>query len=143
MRALGSKTDGSPFTVAVADPADENAYLGTVALTDASLVTAGGYQRYFEQDGAVYHHILDPKTGLCADSGLLGATVLCTNGARADALSTALFVLGEAGALKLWQNARDFEYLLVTDDGRILVTPGMDALFSPAADSSYRVACVS
>lgn len=128
--AFGTKTDGAPFTVAIADPEDPDAYLGTLHLKDASLVTAGAYQRGFYEDGVYYHHILDPKTGKPADSGLLSATVLCSDGARADALSTACFILGREGALDLWKREGGFELILVEEDGSILCTEGLNGNFT-------------
>ncbi len=128
--ARGNKPDGSLFRVAVMDPKDTSAYLGTVEMTDASLVTAGAYQRGFEENGVYYHHILDPKTGRPAQSGLLSATVLCKDGARADALATACFVLGEEGALSLWREVGDFELILVREDGSVLYTEGLEGKFT-------------
>lgn len=127
--ARGTKEDGSLFTVAVTDPADPSAYLGTLEMTDASLVTAGGYQRGFTENGVYYHHILDPKTGRPAESGLLSASVLCADGARADALSTACFVLGEEASLSLWRTCGDFELILVREDGGIVCTEGLSSRF--------------
>lgn len=127
--AFGTKPDGSLFTVAVTDPRDTSAYLGTLRLTDISVVTAGGYQRGFTENGVYYHHILDPKTGRPAESGLLSATVLSPDGARADALSTACFVLGKEGALDLWRSAEDFELILVCEDGTIVCTEGLEGKF--------------
>ncbi|MBQ2253278.1 MAG: FAD:protein FMN transferase [Clostridia bacterium] len=130
--AFGTKPDGSLFTVAVTDPRDTAAYLGTLCLTDTSVVTAGGYQRGFTEDGVYYHHILDPKTGRPADGDLLSATVVSPDGARADALSTACFVLGKEGALDLWRRAGDFELILVSKDGTITCTEGLEGNFESA-----------
>ena len=128
--AFGTKTDGSLFTVALADPQNTSEYLGTLQVTDASLVTAGSYQRGFVQDGVYYHHILDPKTGRPANSGLLSATVMATDGAYADALSTACFVLGREGALALWQEVGNFELILVEEDGNVVCTQGLEGNFT-------------
>jgi thiamine biosynthesis lipoprotein len=112
--------------------------LGTLALGGGlAAVTSGGYQRFFEQDGRTYPHILDPKTGCPAESGLTGVTVVCADGARADALSTALFVLGEDGALALWREAGGFELLLVTADGRVVLTPELEKSFTAAKKAAY------
>ena len=93
---IGSKPDGSAYTVGVQKPeAGSSEYLTTFPLTDASAVTSGSYQRFFEQGGVTYHHILDPKTGLPAESGLKSVTVVTRSSAEADILSTALFVMGE------------------------------------------------
>ena len=158
---MGRKTDGSDWRIAVKDPADTESYLGVVSaagkfivtsgvyesyfegvkVEDRSLVTSGNYQRYYEVDGVRYHHILDPKTGCPAESGLVSVTVLCENGAWADALSTACFVLGPDGALALRDDladqGTDFELILATDDGRVLYTDGLADAFTPNDESGY------
>ena len=80
---------GQPFGICLL----YTSYFGTVAVSDACVVTSGGYQRYFEQDGVRYHHILDPKTGRPAASGLQSVSVVSQDDTLADALSTALFVI--------------------------------------------------
>ena len=150
---LGAKADGSLWRVAVQDPEDTGAYAGVLALTDAFAVTSGGYQRYFEENGVRYQHILDPKTGYPAESGLTSVTVVAAangpdynsdtpapgNGAMCDAFSTALFVLGEEKALNFWRTSGyDFELVLVTEDGRVLVTEGLADRFEQTEGSAYR-----
>ena len=138
---MGRKTDGSDWRIAVKDPADTESYLGIVSAADKFIVTSGVYERYFEENGVRYHHILDPKTGCPAESGLVSVTVLCENGAWADALSTACFVLGPDGALALRDDladqGTDFELILVTDDGRVLYTDGLADAFTPNDESGY------
>ena len=138
---MGRKTDGSDWRIAVKDPADTESYLGVVSAADKFIVTSGVYERYFEENGVRYHHILDPKTGCPAESGLVSVTVLCENGAWADALSTACFVLGPDGALALRDDladqGADFELILVTDDGRVLYTDGLADAFTPNDESGY------
>lgn len=138
---MGRKTDGSDWRIAVKDPADTESYLGVVSAADKFIVTSGVYERYFEENGVRYHHILDPKTGCPAESGLVSVTVVCKNGAWADALSTACFVLGPDGALALRDDladqGTDFELILVTDDGRVLYTDGLADAFTPNDESGY------
>ena len=138
---MGRKTDGGDWRIAVKDPADTESYLGVVSAADKFIVTSGVYERYFEENGVRYHHILDPKTGCPAESGLVSVTVLCENGAWADALSTACFVLGPDGALALRDDlanqGTDFELILVTDDGRVLYTDGLADAFTPNDESGY------
>ena len=138
---MGRKTDGSDWRIAVKDPADTESYLGVVSAADKFIVTSGVYERYFEENGVRYHHILDPKTGCPAESGLVSVTVLCENGAWADALSTACFVLGPDGALALRDDladqGTDFELILATDDGRVLYTDGLADAFTPNDESGY------
>jgi thiamine biosynthesis lipoprotein len=93
-------------------------------------VTSGGYERYFEQDGEVYWHILDPKTGCPARSGLISATVAGSEGKLCDALSTALFVMGEEKAVDYWRSNGGFEFVLVTEDGRVLVSEGLEDCYT-------------
>jgi thiamine biosynthesis lipoprotein len=91
----GTKTDGSGFRVALRDPrGDADSYIGLLNVSDCSISTSGDYERYFEQDDVRYHHILDPRTGYPADSGLMQVTIICDDSMIGDALSTACFVLG-------------------------------------------------
>ena len=126
VQTLGGQTDGSPWRIGVQDPQDLSAYLAVVEVTDGAVVTSGGYQRYFEEDGQVYWHIMDPSTGAPADSGLLSATIVGPSGARCDGLSTAAFVLGVEGTADLWRAAGDFEFLLVDEDGTIWISAGLE-----------------
>lgn len=135
---IGRKPDGSLWRIAVQDPSSSGA-VGVLSLEDCSAVTSGGYQRYFEQDGVTYHHILDPRTGYPADSGLASATVVCADPGVADVLSTAVFVLGEADALDLWRAEGGFELVLVTQDGRVVVTEGLSGRFQPEKNTAYTV----
>ena len=144
----GCKPDGSAWRVGIQDPARSGGFAGVLSLTDAFAVTSGGYQRYFEQDGKTYHHILDPATGWPAESGLTSVTIVADEpqqvdgtpgrGAMCDALSTALFVMGEEEAVRFWRSgAYAFEFVLVTEDGRVLVSEGLADRFEQEADSGY------
>ncbi len=122
----GSKPDGSPYTVGVRDPDDAGGLVGTLKLDAGFVAVSGDYERFFEENGVRYHHILDGKTGYPAKSGLRSAAAVASDGALADALSTALFVLGEEGARELYgAGICEFEAVLVTDDGRVILTPGL------------------
>ena len=123
--ALGSKPDGTAWTVAIEDP-DGGDYLGTVQIADQCVVTSGGYQRYFEQDGVRYWHILDPETGKPARSGMRSVTIVSADDTLADALSTALFVMGPERAEEFWRVHRaEFGAVWLTEDGRLFVTEGL------------------
>lgn len=124
--AMGRNYSGDPWRVAVRDPLDGEAYLGILPLQDVTASTSGGYERYFEQDGRRYYHIIDPTTGLTADSGLLSVTVISSDAARNDALSTALFVMGTERAEAFWRAHGDFEMVLVQADKTVLITQGLE-----------------
>ena len=148
---IGDKPDGTAWRVGVQDPKHPDEADGLVCvlnLTDAFAVTSGSYQRYFEQDGKRYHHIIDPATGCPADSGLTSVTVVADsargNGTMCDALSMALFVMGEDKALDFWRSGvYDFQLVLVTEDGRVVVTEGLKDGFVEMEESGYTYEFVS
>ena len=131
IQTVGAKPDGSPWRVGIRDPEGE-VNIGVVEVVDQAVITSGVYERYFEEDGVRYWHILDPKTGQPARSGLVSVTVVGDAGAVCDALSTALFVMGKEGALDFWRQHRDewgFELVLVDDSGAVTVTAGLESTF--------------
>ena len=136
--AVGTKPDGSAWTVGLQDPDDPEAYFGTVSIEDACVVTSGAYQRYFEENGVRYHHILDPVTGRPAESGITSVSVVAEDDTLADALSTALFVMGlDAGAEFQKRSGLSFEAVFVTDDNTVWITPGLAGQYR--ADRPYQI----
>ena len=131
IQTVGTKPDGSAWRIGVRDPGGDD-ILGVVEVADRAAVTSGGYERYFEQDGVRYWHIIDPATGAPARSGLQSVTVIGESGLLCDALSTALFVMGLDRALEHWREYRDFEAILVCDDGSVTVTAGLENDFTLA-----------
>lgn len=130
----GTKPDGSLWRVSVQDPFDSAAYVGILSLSDAFAVTSGAYERNFTENGKLYHHILSPATGYPADSGLSSVTVVShDSGTLCDALSTACYVLGADASLALWRELGGFELVLVTEDGRVLITEGLEGSFDSSS----------
>lgn len=128
---LGDRPDGAQWRVGVRDPRNLESYFCILSLTDKTCSTSGGYERYFEEGGETYHHILDPSTGYPAESGLLSVTAVSTDGALADGLSTACFVMGADRAAAFWRThggpeGMDFDLILVRDDGVALITEGLE-----------------
>ena len=115
---VGDKPDGSPWRIALRDPNNASAAVGYLHLTEGQILSVSGdYERYFTVDGQHYNHILDPKTGYPPQNGLRSVAVLCSDGATADALSTAMMVMGEDAARALYESgAIEFEAVFVYDD---------------------------
>ncbi|MDO4489491.1 MAG: FAD:protein FMN transferase [Lachnospiraceae bacterium] len=138
VECFGTKTDGSYWNCGIRDPFDESELLGAVAVKDSAVITSGAYERNFtdEKTGQIYHHIIDPATGYPADSGLVSVTIVSKSGLLADALSTALYILGEEKAVEYWRQYGDeFDMVLMTEDKRVVVTEGIAERFT----SDYEV----
>lgn len=130
VRAVGSKPDGDFWSVAITDPDDNSKSIGTLKISDKAVVTSGGYQRYFEENGQIYHHIIDTKTGYPADSGLKSVTVVSEDDTLADALSTSLFVMGLEKSGEFYrENSNLFGAVFITDKGEIYVTDNLKDSF--------------
>ncbi|MCC2164322.1 FAD:protein FMN transferase [Brotaphodocola catenula] len=126
VQTLGTKPDEKLWRVGIQDPNDLNAMFAVVEVSDEAVITSGAYQRYFEENGVHYHHIIDPRTGYPAESGLTSVTIISPDGTLADALSTSLFIMGPDDASAFWQNHRDkFEAIMMTENGEVLVTSGL------------------
>lgn len=129
----GNKPEYGSYKIGVRDPDESTEVIGYWFISNGFVSVSGDYERFFEEGGKRYHHILDPKTGCPADSGIRSVAVHSSNGAAADALSTALFVMGYEKAMELYDSdVIDFEAIFVTVDGSVVTTPGVgdDFLFT-------------
>ncbi|MGH8264107.1 MAG: FAD:protein FMN transferase [Steroidobacteraceae bacterium] len=124
-RVIGDRF-GKPWIIGIRNPrsADPNAVITRIPLTDSAISTSGDYERYFEEGGVRYHHIIDPKTGHSA-SKVLSATVIGPTATRTDGLSKTAFVLGPEEALRIINGLKDVDAVFVTPDGRILYSKGL------------------
>ncbi len=138
---LGSRPDGRPWNIGVQDPGRERgSYIGYLSLADNSVSTSGGYERFFVAGGRRYSHIIDPRTGYPADSGLASASVVAPSAEESDALSTAVFVLGASKGIGLIQRRPGVEAVCITTDGTVIVTEGLRGRFTlTAPEGTYRV----
>lgn len=103
------------WRVAIADPFIKNELIGVIELTDCSIITSGDYERNFVgTDGKLYHHIFDPKTGYPADNGVHSVTIITDESGKADALATALFVMGEQKGLDFAKINKGIEIIYIS-----------------------------
>ena len=141
IQTVGSRPDGDPWQIGVKDPATGQPMM-VLSIRDQAVVTSGGYERYFQQDGRTYWHIMDPDTGRPAENGLRSVTIVGNDGLVCDGLSTALFVMGLERAARFWAASDDFEAIFVTDDGTVYLTQGLTnrfALTQDYGDTTVRV----
>ena len=125
IQTIGAKPDGTAWKIGVRSPYGDGSF-ATLVVKDKAVITSGGYERYFEEKGEVYWHILDPETGKPAHSGLLSVTVIGDEGRLCDALSTSLFVMGIDRAEQLWKERKDFDFIAVSETGEIFITEGIE-----------------
>lgn len=125
---LNSKIDGSNWVVGITDPKDPSNACASIDVCDLCVVTSGNYERYFEQGGVRYHHILDPHTATPSNSGIISSTIIGTSSTDCDALSTSCYVLGVEKALSLIESMDGYEAVFITDEGNYYFTKGIDSL---------------
>lgn len=117
---VGERPDGTPFRIGIQRPfADRNETLAAVEISGKSVVSSGIYERYFEQDGVLYHHILNPKTGYPYDNGLTSVTIISEQSVDGDGLSTTAFALGLEKGLELINSLPDVQAIFITEDGEL------------------------
>jgi len=124
--ALGSKVDGTSWNIGLQNPLDTRGqYIGTISVTDKSVVTSGNYERFFIVDGKRYHHIFDPKTGYPSEAGLISTTIVSDKSIDGDALSTSTYILGLEKGLKLIESIKGVDAIFITNDKKVYVTTGI------------------
>jgi len=133
---FGEKADGSPYKIGIRDPDDAASVVGYLYISNGFVAVSGDYERYAEYGGIRYHHIFDPKTGYPVMNGVRSVAVYSVNGTTADILSTALFVMGVDDAMELYrEGSLTFEAVFLTNDGKIVLTPGLtEEKFELASD---------
>ncbi|WP_099204760.1 FAD:protein FMN transferase [Scatolibacter rhodanostii] len=124
---FGEKWFGLPWQIEIQNPSGEET-IGKISMQAGFISTAANYQNYFEEDGKVYHSILDPKTGYPAESGLVSVTVTAESGVLSQALAQACFVLGYESSLPLLQDY-NAEAVFVTEAKEVYITSGLKNQF--------------
>ena len=125
--AVGKRPDGKRWNIGIRDPrVRQGQPVISAPIESRSISTSGSYERYFEQDGVRYHHIIDPATGYPVRNNLIAVSVFSNSATDADALSTACFVLGYEKAVKLLAELPDTEALFIFDDNSVRTTGDLE-----------------
>jgi len=124
-RIIGDRF-GKPWIIGIRHPDHKDQVIARIPLEDAAISTSGDYERYFDENGVRYHHIIDPHSGKSARK-VRSATIIGPTATRTDGLSKTAFVLGAEQALKIYNQLPDIDAILVTPDGRVLYTKGLEA----------------
>jgi thiamine biosynthesis lipoprotein len=123
-RVIGDRWGGRPWNIGVRDPRDEKKLVAVIPLENVAISTSGDYQRYFEEHGVRYHHIINPKSGDSA-RGMHSATIIGPDATTTDALSTSIFVLGVDQGLALVNQLPDIDAILVDAQGHLHYSDGL------------------
>lgn len=123
-RIIGDRF-GKPWVVGIRHPDDANRIIAKIPLVDSALSTSGDYERFFDEDGVRYHHIIDPRTGHSA-SKVRSATIMAPTATRTDGLSKTAFVLGPEKAMEIYNRMDDVDAILVAPDGTVLYSKGLE-----------------
>ena len=130
--ALGEKTNGEAWKIGIQNPsleADSNRPIGVVSVRDKSIVTSGGYERFFKLGDRVYHHILDSRTGYPAESPFLSVTIVSDSSRDGDALATAFYVLGLEKTKEILRQLEGIDVIIQDKSGRIYISQGLENSF--------------
>ncbi len=123
---IGEKPNGTPYQIGIKKPFDENGgVITTVAIENQSVVTSGIYERYFEYNEKLYHHIISPLTGYPVRNNLLSVTIISDCSKDGDALSTSCMVLGLEEGMSLIESIPDIEAIFITDDYKLHYSTGL------------------
>ena len=131
-RLLGDRR-GRPWMVGIRDPRKDGEVAISVPLEDEAISTSGDYERYFDEDGVRYHHIIHPGSGTPA-SGVQSATVFGPDAVTTDALSTSVFVMGVDKGLRMIASLADYESIVIDAEGRVFYSDGLQPPDKPLAD---------
>lgn len=138
--AVGSKDDGSPWRIGVQHPDQSRGqFIGVIELIDKSIVTSGIYERFLEQEGKTYHHILDPNTGYPVENNLLGVSIISDDSIDGDALSTMVFARGLVEGYAWLADHPQYDAIFITKDYQVYLTPGIQTQFK-LVDNTFRIA---
>jgi len=136
---IGDKVDGSPWKIGIQDPRQGRGnVMAVIDAVDLTIVTSGNYERYFEENGKLYHHILNPKTGYPADNNLLSVSIISENSFDADALSTAIYVMGLEKGMRFIENMENVYVMFITKELDVYLSSGLKEIVT-INDSDFNI----
>lgn len=124
LKCIGQRSPGSPWKIGVRHPRKTSAIISSLEGNNIAMATSGDYQKYFIKDGIRYHHLLDPATGMPAQ-GLQSVTIITKEAIFADAMTTAVFVMGANQGLKFIEAQKQLEGIIITADGGEIISSGL------------------
>jgi len=128
---IGNKPDDQLFSIGIQDPNNlRGSYLLALSISDKAVVSSGDYERFFEVDGKIYHHILDPFTGYPADTNIKQVSIIAENSTDADALSTTVLLMGLKNGIDLIESTEGVEAVFITKDDNIYITDGLEGSYT-------------
>ncbi|OPX89992.1 MAG: Thiamine biosynthesis lipoprotein ApbE precursor [Pelotomaculum sp. PtaB.Bin104] len=136
--ALGTRPDGGPWRVGVRDPRGENGLIAVVSVEDTSVVTSGDYERYFEERGVRYSHLIDPATGKQARS-LMQTTVVAASSTDADIINKPLYVLGQSRGMNFANSLPGVGAIFVGADKRVTFTENLRGQLEFTGSGDYQI----
>jgi FAD:protein FMN transferase len=123
-RLLGDRR-GRPWTIGIRDPRRRGEVIAMLPLENVAISTSGDYERFFEEDGVRHHHIINPRTGKAAATGIRSVTVIADNGLTTEGLTKSVFILGVEKGLRLVDSLRGVDAVIVDDGGRVHYSSGL------------------
>lgn len=136
---LGKKMDGEDWKIGIQNPFEPTGTpLGVIEESNKAIVTSGNYERFFVKNKKRYHHIIDSNTGYPSENGIIGDTIITNSSIDADALSTAVYVLGVEKGLALIENIENVECIIVTKDKKVYLSSGMKEKFK-IEDTKFQI----
>lgn len=133
-RLLGDRR-GRPWNVGVRHPRQRGDVAVVLPLSDSAVSTSGDYERYFEEDGVRYHHIINPRTGKSA-TGVRSVTVIAADATTTEGLTKSVFIKGPVEGLRFLQEQAGVEGIIIDDQGRVHYSSGLQQVFSPGGSAT-------
>ena len=134
--AMGLKNGDKNWKIGIQNPFNERgSIVGTIEISDKTVVTSGVYERFIKKDGVKYHHILNPSTGYPYETDIAGVSIITDKSIDADALSTLIFTKGLSEGLKFVETLENVDAIFITNESEVYITKGIKDNFKISNES--------